>query len=197
MSEPQSGNMICPKCGSFQKKADTCKSCGVIMAKVRKPAEEETADDAADETVVQLPPVLEPAPKLSLVARISIAAVLAGFAVFIYLAVVPVDMTLAEFSEAKKSDAHLRGFRVEGTVSLGRSIISTQLSDGREMGTFKISNGDEWSFITYDPESTSYKPAEGDRVRVSGSFHTMPLLGGSPNIRTVTISTADRITKIQ
>ena len=35
MSESNSTNMICPKCGQFQEKADICKACGIIIAKVR------------------------------------------------------------------------------------------------------------------------------------------------------------------
>lgn len=36
MSESNSINMICPSCGKFQEKADTCMACGVVIAKVRK-----------------------------------------------------------------------------------------------------------------------------------------------------------------
>jgi ribosomal protein L37E len=35
MSESNSANMICPKCGQFQENADTCKACGIVIAKVR------------------------------------------------------------------------------------------------------------------------------------------------------------------
>ena len=35
MPESGSVNMICPNCGQFQKKADTCNICGVVIAKAR------------------------------------------------------------------------------------------------------------------------------------------------------------------
>jgi len=35
MTEPASANMICPKCGQFQARADTCTACGVVIAKLR------------------------------------------------------------------------------------------------------------------------------------------------------------------
>ena len=34
MSDSNSTNMICPKCGKFQEKADICIACGIVIAKV-------------------------------------------------------------------------------------------------------------------------------------------------------------------
>lgn len=44
--------MICPKCGKFQEKADTCNTCGVVIAKVRGEqavTQTQTGNSAAEE----------------------------------------------------------------------------------------------------------------------------------------------------
>jgi len=38
-------NMLCPKCGQFQEKADICSSCGIIVAKFKAESTQKSSDN--------------------------------------------------------------------------------------------------------------------------------------------------------
>ena len=55
MNEPDIRNMLCPKCGKFQPKAEICIECGVVIAKVRsKDSGKTQAKDATSQLTEDL-----------------------------------------------------------------------------------------------------------------------------------------------
>ncbi len=79
MSESNGANMICPKCGQFQEKADTCNACGIVIAKVRG---EQTVTKTQTEDTAQVesqPPVAPRDPRQRLIIpMISLGVILIG-----------------------------------------------------------------------------------------------------------------------
>ena len=56
-------NMLCPKCGLFQEKAEICSACGVIIAKLTRQQRPVISDTKHDEVHVQLDTVSSPSIK--------------------------------------------------------------------------------------------------------------------------------------
>ena len=57
MTDPDIRNMLCPKCGEFQPKAEICIECGVVIAKVKsKDTGKAQAKDAAAQVTEELAP---------------------------------------------------------------------------------------------------------------------------------------------
>lgn len=56
-------NMLCPKCGLFQEKADICNSCGVIIAKLTRQQRPVASEKKHDDVHVQVDTVSSPSIK--------------------------------------------------------------------------------------------------------------------------------------
>ena len=194
-------NMICPKCGKFQPKAENCEACGVIVAKLRKEATPtQTKDEPADvnpSAAVSPDGVDQTVPELPKVAKIAIVSILIAVGVGVLVVITPKEMRIDEFVEAKKSSFHLRGFRIEGTVEPHRSIIQTQSSDGTVLSSLKITGNDTTGYVTYDPSEITEKPKKGDYVTISGSFQSVPYFDGSQKHKKITMALATSIKLIR
>lgn len=208
MSEPVSENMICPKCGQFQPRAETCSACGVIVAKLRPqtaaaatgaaPGQSVPVQSAASpEAPAPAAPVSpegagEPSRELPLAGKI---AVLGFFLVIMLLglvAVIPKNMTISEFVEAKESSFHFRDFRIEGVVEPYRSVVEVTLGDKR-LSSLKISANGTTSYLYFDSDEISPAPKKGNRVRARGNFENIPFYRMPGKLERITVAVATSI----
>ncbi len=192
-SDPVATNMICPKCGKMQPKADICATCGVVVAKLRSPPgpSRKQAGKSAGADPGQAVE-REPA-ALAFLARLIIGTVVGVVAISAYLLFTPVDMQIDEFVTAKKSSFHIRGFRIEGVVVPHRTSILAQSSDGKELSFLKISGDGTAGYVTFDPDDVARTPLDGDHVRVTGRFERVPYYDGRPVYKTITMAFASSI----
>jgi len=198
MSDPGSENMICPKCGQFQSKADICSSCGVVVSKLRPRSSdtEREADTPDPGGALQSPKTLPAkAPKLHFVGGLAALAIAVAVLIGIFLLFAPKDMGIDELAEAKKSSVHFRGFRVAGKVvsdSYG-SFMQVQSSDGRKLPSLKLEGNNSTASVTYDPETIKLDLNKGDSVTVTGSFERIPYYDFSGKYKQMTIAVARSI----
>lgn len=85
-SDTKPSNMVCPKCGKFQRRAAECVHCGVIVAKYREAEErraEETVEQAAASTRASSPGV-SLGIDFAAFARIATFALFAGLGWYLY-----------------------------------------------------------------------------------------------------------------
>lgn len=197
MTETTSTNMICPKCGQFQEKADVCISCGVVIAKIKSeqpdtqessPTPEHEPDQVSDHGTRQKPI------KLSFPVKVAIAVSAILVCTGIYLIMAPKQMTIEEFIAAKKASVNFRDFRIEGKVEPFKSVIETHSSDGKTLSTLKISRGETTGYVTYDPDRISELPAKGDYVSVTGRFQKVPFYDFSGKYKTTTVALVTSLT---
>lgn len=192
-SDSVATNMICPKCGKMQPKADICATCGIVVAKLRpppSPSRKQAGKSAGADPGQAVD--REPA-ALPLLARLAIGAVAGVVAIGIYLLFTPQDMQIDEFVTAKKSSFHMRGFRIEGVVVPHRTYIQAQSSDGKELSSLKITGDGTAGYVTFDPDDVARTPRDGDHVRVTGSFQRVPYYDGRPVYKTMTMAFASSI----
>lgn len=193
-------NMICPNCGDFQEMADTCLSCGLVVAKIRseQPASRTVVNESlSDRGETSIAVVRHDSMTLSQPAKFMLAAVAVVILTSLYFLFAPKTMSIDEFVEAKKSSFHARGFRIEGTAERYESYIITQRSDGKALSSLKISGPGKTGIVTYDPDQLAQVPATGDYVRVTGSFDRVPYYGGPGTFKTMTMALATSITVIR
>ena len=191
MSENDSMNMICLKCGQFQPKADTCTSCGAVIAKLKKP-QTPAAEPVPESTGAN---ILGDGKNSNVFVRIlGIIAVIAVCAGLLYV-MTPREMILSEFVEAKKSGSQLRGFKIQGRVAADSSvsIVAVQSGDGQEMSSLKIEDSTSVAYVTYDSRDINSTLSEGDLVSIVGRFDSTTLVGGSPKPRRFFIALASSI----
>lgn len=191
MTESNNSNMICPRCGQFQEKAEVCISCGVVIAKIKgeqpdtpesSPAPEHEPDQVSDRGTRQKPI------KLSFPVKIAIATSAILVCTGIYLIMVPKEMTIEEFVAAKKASVNFRDFRIEGTAEPFVSVIETHSSDGKTLSALKVSEGESTGYVTYDPNQVTELPSKGDYVRVSGRFQKVPYYDFTGKHKTITVA---------
>ncbi len=197
MSDENSMNMICPKCGQFQSKSDTCSACGVVVAKLQNPPVAGTptedpvpaASQPADADIIDEPQALPG------VVRVVIAILAIAIVVGILYTITPREMTVAELVEGKKASFHVRDFKVQARVALDSSdsVVTIQSGDGRNMSSLKIEDGTTVAYVNYDPREISATPRKGDLVRVVGRFDSIPYVDGSRKRSTFYVALASSI----
>lgn len=182
MSESVAENMVCPKCGHFQPKAEACSACGVYVAKLRpepvapsteaEPAAAAAAAGGVAGAAAPAPrsPVEQEEAKPGFLAQVAAVAVVVALGVAYYFVAAPKDMSVAEFVEAKKTAPHFRDFRIEGTVEPYREFLQVSTSSGKKLSSLKIVGDNASGVVSYIPEDITPEPRRGDRVRVTGSF---------------------------
>ena len=198
MSDPISTNMICPKCGAFQQKADTCSDCGVVVAKMRcEPDAEQSNSEATAPGFTSSSAILEDDELDGERTKIQVFAIVVGIVICTcgYFVSTPVEMGLEEFVEAKKESFHVRNFKIAGTVAPDRyeSIFQTQSSDGRKLASLKLTGNDTTGYVSFDPRTVSQDFDEGDFVEVTGRFQRVPFIDGRSQNKQITMAFASSI----
>ncbi len=202
MSEPVSTNVICPKCGKFQPKTDTCGGCGVIFAKIRDP--QDNVDDALERTGPRNrcpsraldSPDLDSERTVTQVIALTIGIVVCSAG---YLVNTPVEMDLYEFVAAKNGSFHMRNFLIKGTVAPEPEVsyIRTKSADGRDLASLKLAGNDATGYVTFDPREIKDELNAGDFVQVTGRFDSVPYINGRSQRKQITMAFASSIKVIE
>ena len=202
MSDPISTNMICPKCGAFQQKADTCNDCGVVVAKMR-----DEPDTTQNKSNLPVPGFTSSSASLEddeldgERTKIQVFAIVVGIVVCTcgYFVSTPVEMGLEEFVEAKKESFHVRNFKIAGTVARDpyESIFQAQSSDGRTLSSLKLLRNETSGYVSFDPRTVTQDFNEGDFVEVTGRFQRVPFIDGRSHNKQITMAFASSIKVVE
>ena len=198
MSDPISTHMICPKCGAFQQKADTCNDCGVVVAKMRcEPDAEHGKSEDPIPGFTSSSASLEEDELDGERTKNQVFAIVIGIVVCTcgYVVSTPVEMGLEEFVEAKKESFHVRNFKIAGTVARNpyESIFQTQSSDGRTLSSLKLLRNETSGYVSFDPRTVAQDFNEGDFVEVTGRFQRVPYIDGRSQNKQIMMAFASSI----
>ena len=121
-----------------------------------------------------------------------------GVVILIFVAVTltkmvqPKEMTMDQFLKAKKVHA-MGGFIIEGVVEEypgSEGVVQFQASNGKTLSTLRIVADGEFGFVSYFPHQIKQDIGNGDSVRVTGRFETVPYYGYGPGQKNRKMTTA-------